>query len=321
MAPKSVTRASLVDELSEAQRRIPLNTKEGLIEYSSLCVSAGELGVLIPSHDLDFLSVLNHIYDNPPLHSEKRRTHKINHQIINPQLNILAGTQPAYLANLLPEEAWGMGFMSRQIMVYSGTPVLVDLFPDLLSGPDLFTQALRASLSLDLGQVCELYGKMVWDTEAAEELKRWYKEGMPPVPEHSKLVHYVGRRILHVIKLSIIASMSRGNDLKITLLDLSRARDWLLEVEVSMPDIFREMVGKSDAQVLTELNQFMWQMFALKKREPLHESLLVHFLQTRLPSERIDRVLQIAERAGHMAKMAGTTNMYIPRPKNEHGVE
>lgn len=317
VAPKSVTRASLVDELADAKHAIPVNNGAGLVEYASLQVAAGELGVLIPAHDLDFLSVLNHIYDNPPIHSEKRRTHKINHQIINPQLNILAGTQPAYLANLLPEQAWGMGFMSRQIMIYSGTPIRVSLFPEV----NVKNNNLRIALLSDMIQMTGLIGNMIWEIETALELQRWYNEGMPPTPEHSKLVHYNGRRILHIGKLCMISSLSRGNDLRITLPDLNRARDWLLEAEVHMPDIFREMAGRSDAQVIHELHFFMFALWSKSGQKPIHESAIYNFLQTQLPSERISRVLETAQRANIIARVAGTTDQYIPRPRNEHGLE
>lgn len=322
VAPRSVTRASLVDELAEAQKRLPIGPTE-LIEYASLNVSAGELGVLLPAHDTDFLSVLNHLYDNPPWHSEKRRTMKINHHIVNPQLNILAGTQPAYLASLLPEEAWGMGFMSRQIMIYSSQVMQVELFPEFfgLAEGNVKRKALENALASDMIALSELYGQARWDIDAATELRRWYLEGMKPVPEHSKLTHYTGRRVIHIGKLSMIASLSRGSDLKITLSDLNRARDWLLEAEMAMPDIFREMVGRSDAQVLTELHFYMFAQWRRNGQKPLHKSALYNFLSTQAPSDKIPRLLSVAEQANMIARVAGSADLYIPRPKNEHGME
>lgn len=315
VAPRSVTRASLIDALADAKKAIPIKHGQGLVEYSSLLVAADELGVLISAHDLDFLSVLNKLYDNPPIHSEKRRTMKIDHQIINPQLTILAGTQPSFLANLLPEQAWGMGFMSRQIMIYSGTAIRVNLFKRTLRD-----QALLACLLHDMGQIADLMGQIVPDEDVQIELQRWYDSGMEPSPEHSKLVHYNGRRIMHIGKLMMVSSLSRGNDLRITMEDLSRARDWLLEAEVKMPDVFREMAGRSDGQVIQELHFFMFALWA-KTQKPVHESAIYNFLRTQLPSERIPRVLEVAERSNIIARVAGTKDQYIPRPKNEHGIE
>lgn len=316
VAPRSVTRASLVDVLADAKRSIPVQGGANLVEYSSLQVAADEFGVLVSAHDLDFLSVLNKLYDNPPVHSEKRRTAKIDHTIINPQLTILAGTQPSFLANLLPEQAWGMGFMSRQVMIYSGTPIRVKLFKLTLKD-----QALRSCLLFDMGQMAEIMGQMHADDEVENELQRWYDEGMPPTPEHSKLVHYNGRRIMHINKLMMISSLSRNNSLQITMEDFTRARDWLLQAEIYMPDIFREMAGRSDAQVIHELHFFMFTLWSKSGHKPIHDTAIWNFLKTQLPSERISRVIETALRSNVIARVAGTTDFYIPRPKNEHGIE
>lgn len=316
VAPRSVTRASLVDELAESKRSIPTLNGAGLIEYSSLLVAADEFGVLVSAHDLDFLSVLNKLYDNPPIHSEKRRTLKINHQIINPQLTMLAGSQPSFLANLLPEVAWGMGFMARPIMVYSGTPIKVKLFRATLKD-----QALRSCLLSDMGQIADLLGMMRVETDVEIELQRWYEEGMPPIPEHSKLVHYNGRRIMHINKLMMISSLSRSNDKTISMIDLNRARDWLLEVETHMPDVFREMAGRSDGQVIHELHFFMFALWSKTGHKPIHSTAIWNFLKTQLPSERIQRVIEVAERSNVIARIAGEKDLYIPRPRNEHGIE
>ena len=137
VAPRSMTKASLVDEMAKAQRHIPLNKFAGtealsveFLEYSSLAILAEELGVLISTHDLDFLSLLTEIYNSKAVYSETRRTNKLSVEVFNPQITFLGGTQPAFLASILPEEAWGMGAMSRIIMIYSGTGVKKQLFPD-----------------------------------------------------------------------------------------------------------------------------------------------------------------------------------------------
>ena len=72
------------------------------------------------------MSILNHLYDCPP-YKERKRGKGIEYELENAQLNLLAGTQPAYLNNLLPEGAWQQGFMSRTIIVYSGEVIYGDL--------------------------------------------------------------------------------------------------------------------------------------------------------------------------------------------------
>jgi hypothetical protein len=314
VAPDNVTKPALIDAIGAASRKMVLS-ETGLMEFHSLLVASSEFGVLVPAHDLEFLNTLNHIYDNPRNYRENRRSMGDNQvDITNPQLNILGGTQPAYLANLLPEEAWGMGFTARVIMVYSSKAITVSLFKKQASRSNEFKRLVSG-----LTKVAALYGAMSFTPEAEHYIEEWANGGCQPVPDHSKLANYTSRRILHALKLSIIAAVAAGSAI-IRVEDFERARSWLLLAESTMPDIFREMVGKSDVQVIDELHYFCWQLW-IKEKKPVHVSRLIHFLQHRVPSEKILRVIEVAEKANILERMAGTTDLYKPRPKHEHGME
>jgi hypothetical protein len=313
ISPNSVTKAALVDCLLAADRKII--TPQGVTEYHSLLVPCSEFGVLLPAHDLEFLSVMNDIYDNPRVYREQRR--HVNGgkllEIMHPQFNVLAGTQPGFLSSLLPEEAWSMGFTSRIIMIYAGSGPKVSLFGQMDRRDELFQSLVRR-----VRHMATLMGCFTWEDAAAKELQDWHFEGCPPIPTHSKLVNYNPRRSLHMLKLSMISAVSRSGTTHIVLDDVLRARDWLLAAEQIMPDIFREMVHRSDAQVIQDLHFFMWQIYAVKK-VPMHQGLLIHFLQNKVPTEKVMRVLDIAEKANIIARIAGTENMYIPRAQHEFG--
>lgn len=314
VAPDNVTKASLIDALAAADGKRVIPT--GLLEYHSLLTASSEFGVLVPAHDLEFLSVLNHIYDNPRSYRENRRSLQNNISITNPQLNIIAGTQPGFLASLLPEEAWSMGFTSRIIMVYAALPPIVSLFEKQDSRKDQFDH-LRDRLMI----FSDLMGEAKWEPEAQQELERWYRSGQEPVPQHSKLQHYNGRRILHILKLSLISAISRSGELFITMDDMQRARNWLLSVEQVMPDIFRDMTLKSDSQVIQELHFFLWQIW-VKGKKPIHEGRAIHFLQQRVPAEKIERVLDIAVKSQILRREDTSVGpAYVPRPTHEHGGE
>lgn len=314
VAPHSVTKASLTDELEAAKRTMVLKGTNELIEYHSLQIAASEFGVLVPAHDLDFLNFLNQIYDNDPNYRESRRTGGRKVETVNPQINILAGTQPAYLATLLPEEAWGMGFMTRIIMVYSGSKFTPRLFSDRPQHNEKF-----AALVLQLKDLLKIHGKIELEIEAMEAIQQWFDSGCPPEPEHSRLSSYNTRRILHVLRLCIVSAASAGHPLIVTLADFYRATDWLIQAEQTMPDIFKEMVQRSDRQVLDELHMFAWGLW-VKDRKPIHEARLIYFLGSKVPSDKIHRLLDIAVRSNMLDKAADLP-LYRPRPKSDHGVE
>lgn len=313
IASHSVTKASLTDELHDA-KRIIVPSDGTLIEYHSLQIAASEFGVLVPAHDLDFLNFLNDIYDNNNNYRESRRTQSRKIDAVNPQINILAGTQPAYLAALLPEEAWGMGFMTRMIMVYSAERFNVRLFDKRTSNKESFGGLLD-----DLKILLKAHGEADWERDAMDAIQAWADAGFPPEPEHSRLESYNSRRILHIMRLCLISAASGGHPLLITLPDFQRALGWLIQAEQTMPDIFKEMVQKSDAQVIQELHMFVWGIWARDKK-PVHEARLIHFLQTKVTSDKIDRILSVAVRS-NILDHDPNNHSYRPRPKNEHGME
>lgn len=312
VASHSLTRAALADELMEAKKVKVFGNEP--VEYHSIQIAASEFGVLVPAHDLEFLNLLNDIYDNNPNYRERRRTGNKKVEAINPQINILAGTQPAYLASLLPEEAWGMGFMTRVIMVYSGEKSPINLFAKRVADNEGFNHLL-----FNLKPLINAYGECDWDAEVQSAIQAWVDADCPPVPEHSRLSNYVTRRILHVIRLCMISAASGGHPLLITLQDFQRALNWLVEAEQTMPEIFKEMVHRTDKQVIEELHMYAMAIWA-KEKKLIHEARLVHFLQTKVTSDKIDRLLSIAVRANIFDK-AIDGPFYKPRPKHEHGLE
>lgn len=315
-APDSVTKASLMDALVKAKSiRLPI-VGPPLI-YHPLLIASEEFEVLLPSYDTEFISRLNRIWNNPSHHSETRRTGSVRELSIEfPQLNILAGAQPAYFVSHFPEEAWNTGLIRRIIMVYSGETPLKDVFAET---PD--RSRIRQQILLRLGHLSQLLGPMSWRAEAAEAIRAWHLASAPPTPTHSKLTNYVRSRTLFRIKLSMISAISRTGELTIHEIDTTRALSWLLEAESLMPDIFREMIGRSDSQIIEELHYFVHTTWAKGRQSPVGTASIIRFLGMRCPSEKVPHVFDLAEKMDVIARVAGTLDQWIPRPKQLHGVE
>ncbi|HYG36114.1 MAG TPA: hypothetical protein VEC99_15090, partial [Clostridia bacterium] len=91
--------------------------------------------------------------------------------------------------------------------------------------------------------------------------------------------------------------------------------------EAKMPDIFRDMQGKSDKQILDDLHDYMFRLFIRDKR-PVHIARIVAFLTTKVPADKVMRVIELAERSELIQREAGKTDLYIPRPMDHlPGVE
>jgi hypothetical protein len=322
LAPNDMTGASLIDALASAQRTILLRGPENdIMEYHSLLIAAAELGVLLPEYDNIKIALLCDLYDNPPHFEQTRRTNKLKHQISSPNINILAGCTPGYLAGTFPELAWTTGFSSRNIMVYSALQTKVKLFEakETVLASKAANVASEGRLLAKLSEALELHGEVLWTDGAIGAIERWADLDCKPVPTHSKLQTYNGRRLINCIKLCMLSAVSRNSDLLIEQQDFERAQSWLLQAEFLMPDIFRDMMGKSDSDVLQELHFTLWQKW-IKDRTPIHESFIYHYLHNKIPSEKIGRVIDVGERSNMLRREAGT-QLWIPLPRHEHGME
>lgn len=305
VAPDNVSKAAFLDVMARSTKSIMLPdlTKT---EQSAVQVCSGEFGNFVPAYETLFLNVLNTMWDCPSVYVDEKRVKSVTFP--NPQLTMIAGTQPAFLNTLLPEEAFGMGFMSRMLMIYVNTPNKVNLWHSA------YTDENEHELHEDVFKFTELLGECSIDQAARDKMSEWYSEGCPPVPNHSKLKDYVVRRLHNVQKLMIISAVGRSSTLAITGSDFDIALGWLLEAEGKMPDIFRAMKGRSDDEVLKELHNWMWGMFT-KDKKALHESRLISFMRSRVPSEKILGLLLMAEKSGMIAKSGDIegTAMYVPR--------
>lgn len=310
IAPTSVTKASLIDALVGAERKVIVpGQNPPLVVYNSLIVTSDELGVFLPAYENDFMNVLTNIYDCR-VYSETRRTAKINLKMDSPQLNLAAATTPSYLNALLPEGAWDQGFLSRTVLVYSGAEAPSDLF-----GDSLYDETLEKALLYDLQKLGKLYGKMSFTPEAEQAINEWHKAGGPPIPEHPKLQHYNTRRTAHLLKLCMVACASCGDDMVITLEHFAEALDWLLRMEHVIPDIFKSMKTGGDGRVIEECYYFVYQIF-VKEKKPVLESRIWSFLQERTPAHNIERLLQVMEKAGLLEKKFTEVGFgYTPKAK------
>jgi len=288
-----MTMASMVDRLAEAKCTILRPGKvPPHVEYNSLIILADELGALIHQYDREFMNGLTKIYDGGS-YAQHRRGNEIRIQIDSPQLNILAGTTPSNIMQFMPEGAWEQGFASRMVMVYSGDRNLADIFGEEPDSAPL--RNLADSLIHDLRGIGNLFGQVRLRPDAIEAFREWRLGGELPVPSHPKLTHYCARRTAHLLKLCLVASVSRGPSMEISAEDFTVAKNWLMGAETSMPDVFKAGIVSGDSKAMDEGYHFVWANFAKTKR-PIPEHALVHFMRERLPAHSVIHTIDLMVR-------------------------
>jgi hypothetical protein len=317
VAPKSMTAASMSDALEEAKMKI-VRLGPGLwppfVEFNSLVINSPELGVLLAQYDRDIVQRLTDVYDAGSW-EERRRGTKMNMVIAKAQINLLAACTPSFLNEMLPPGAWDQGFMSRVIMIFSGEPTLKNLF----EVPPQQDQ-LKSSLIEDIKTISNLYGEMTWTNSSRAAIQDWENAGGPPQPDHHKLVNYSGRRTANMLKLMMVASVSRSNEMIVREEDFHSALAWLLEAESFMPDIFKSMRGSTtDAVAMEEAWYYLWQT-AVKDNKPITESRVLQLLARYLPSFSIHRALDMMIRLNMITVIGADSggNLYKPLARGKH---
>ncbi len=285
LGPNSVTMASLVDCLVEAKRS-HIQLPEPPHEYNSLTIIADELSAFMPLYEPELIGGLTTFYDVVP-YAQHRRGKDIRIKLDNPQLSILSGSTPSNLLKFVPELAWEQGFMSRVIMIYSDQRPIIDIFNTI--NPDPPEEMIH-----DLGQIHKLYGEFKWTADYASKIHNWRVGGNRPLPQHPKLVHYCSRRLGHVLKMSMVSAVDRGDVLQLEGRDFDQALDWLIEAEALMPSIFQTGQIGIDAQAMDEIENF------INGHDLMPEAKLVRFTSRLVPSHAVLKVIEILEKSGRI---------------------
>lgn len=291
VAAPNVSKASLIDELADASRAIIRpGCTPSTVEFNSLKILASELGVFLPEFANEFMNTLTDIYDCYP-YSERKRTKNLQINIPKPQINLLAGTTPNYLSNLLPDGAWDQGFLSRTILVFAADKKLESLFATKSTNGEL-----RKKLQDDLDKIGEVYGEISFTEEAAAMLDEWHLGGQHPAPDHPKLTNYLTRRTAHLLKLCMVSCFNSSEEKVITVPHVQTAMDWLFDAETSIPEIFKAMASGGDAAVMEECWHFLFK-YKAKFRKGAPHALVIKFLTQRIPTHSVERLLDLMEKA------------------------
>ena len=222
--------------------------------HSSITVFSEEFTVFLGYKNSELMSILCDWYDckdDWTYDTIKRSKEKI----IGVWVNLIGGTTPDLIRSSLPYESIGGGLTSRIIFVYEERPEkLVTLPTETEKERKLFEYLVH-----DLELISLMSGGFKWTPGFMEAWDAWCREDRANPPfKDPKFDGYNGRRRVHLMKLSMIVSASRGKyNLILTEKDLERASNLLKEVEQKMALTFKG-VGKSDiADLLFRANSFL----------------------------------------------------------------
>jgi hypothetical protein len=303
LIPASITRAGMEDYMSGNMktRRLP----GGGLNFQHECIGLSEeMQGILPDQDLGHLTLYNILYDLPSMHVAQTRSNGAL-KLESPYCSLLAGAQPAFLATTMPEQAWGMGFQSRTIMVFDVPRERTSMFKTIIPDPKL-----EADLIHDLRQVHGLMGWMQWEQKAVALYEHWFVDkGGQPVPQAKRLaMGYNARRELHMVKLAMVMSLARSNSLIVTMEDVAEAIKLLVFTEDRMKMIFTEMSATGSAVAIEDALDMVRSKTA--EGGSLPESVLIDILMQRFPPTQVHAVIEnlIASQAIAHTGVKGSIN-------------
>lgn len=169
-----------------------------------------------------------------------------NSQLIldKPLLNLLGGTTPVAIANALPAEVVGQGFLSRVILVYAEAGKRV-------ARPKEFDTNLLAHMEKTFDMIQTFHGVFAETKEAQMLIDSLYEANLGNVAD-SRFGHYNARRHTHLIKLCMSLAAIRGSQ-TIILDDIQDAQEILKETEYFMPSALGEFGLSKDSRARQRL--------------------------------------------------------------------
>lgn len=231
LAADEASRQKLVNNLEDAYNNhtAPDGT---FYMHSSLTILASELTVFLGYQNIDFLSVLCKWYDCEDRFEYDTHAHgKI--EVSNIWVNLLGATTPMMVQASLPVTAVGSGFASRTVFVYEDTKA------GWIPRPH-YDQSLYEPLRRDLYAIRDLCGQFTCSNEFFAAYDPWYAGGASWRGfTEPRLEFYVQRRHVQLLKLSMLYSAARSDDMVITRADFDDSLRTLEAAERRMSNTFR----------------------------------------------------------------------------------
>lgn len=251
--PSSSSWQAFISFLAESKEEV-LHPSGEYIPMCAVTVVASELGTFFDPNNREQRDVLTDLWDCKPIPWVKLTKKDGKETVANPWVNLVGCTTPSWVAENLSDYFTGGGLASRIIFIYAEKKRKLVPYPQLLI-PEEFPEQ-REVLTHDLREISKLCGEFTITESAFQWGKAWSeKHSMMSYPHLSaeRFEHYLARKQTHMHKLAMILSASRSDELVIDKSDLSRANDYLTEMEQTLPAVFGQMNREQEVVIAADV--------------------------------------------------------------------
>lgn len=309
LSAEATTREALIRFLQDSATTTT-NLKESKIsQHTSVTIASKELTVFLGYNELNLLTALTDWYDCKN-HWTYDTKNKGTNFISNLWVNLIGATTPESLQSSLPKDAIGGGFTSRVIFIYEeerSKRIPLTIMPAV-------DQNLREALLNDLERILTISGKFCYSADFSDEFTTWYSRTSTKTDfRDPRLGGYHERKAVHILKLCMIMSASRGDELVITGKDFFRSLTVLEGAEKNMGKAFGGIGANQWAGVLHDVLAFF-----VRNKEVSRTTLQAYFVND-ANADTLDLIMRTIigmGRAELINKDGKTYYRYIPEPKD-----
>lgn len=313
--PSSMTRASLVDHLAFDQHFKRTASYDDTQQITSGLLLSSEYGVLIGGHtDTTFYHLMCDLWDSRTkvTYSESRRSNPNEvPEIINPYINMLAGTQPAHLTEAFPIDAWKKGYASR-----------CDFYFSELSTPDLsvFDDAPDTEFDTQVPQFYRevahdlqwLYEKLIkkrlrvmWTPEGREAFMHWAKVIAPETEfTHPVLIEYNARRQFRLWRDCALTMLCRKDrDDAITAEDVQFVVNTNTAAEAALLEHTYRIGSSGDGEIVDKAYSWLLKEYTANGQKPIRHGMFVDFLVHQTERVKVKGIIEHMIEIGALKKL------------------
>lgn len=194
-----------------------------------IAICASEFSRVIGTNNLPMMDFLGGRYDGEDYEYQTKGSHiKLSDTLVN----LIACTTPVSIANSLPPQAGGQGFLSRVILVYGARKY--KQVPRPVAPPERIVDQVKDTIR---NVYYDLSGPFSETPEASKFYNELYNYSIEIAD--SRFAYYAERRSTHLIKLAMCLCATRGT-MEISRADYEEAHRILRATEHGMPDALGE---------------------------------------------------------------------------------
>ena len=334
VAPRNMTKASLIDHLQKAERTFstiqklpgdptPLEKKIAHT-FHHVSIFASEFGVMTGKYDPEMLQTLSVFYDCEKLFDESKRKFKDEEEhtkvITNPTVPMIFGTQQRYMTEFMPVTSWEQGFATRVWFVYSSEGV--ERKKGLFDFDEEENDELRHEIVREVERLSMIEGVMKIEKKAANFLNDFYLEGdAKSAPNHSLLsAGWNSRRCPRLQMYTMMYALCKREELLITIEDCEEVLAWMLEDEKHLVRMMEDTGSSADGEVMRSVWEFIRRRFVEGKVGTSRTDVKV-YIANRGDVNKADKYIKELEEMGAIKITYGkigniedkTKSMYFPQ--------